>query len=82
MDRIHYNDDDILVIPFDSEHEALAALETNFEAYIRESDRSDTRNVMRLSAALAAIHRANRLVSEALSGCPDDNVTSVNPTSG
>lgn len=82
MDRIHYNDDDILVIPFDFEHEALAALETNFETYLREADRSDERNIKRLSLALEAIHRANRLVSDALSGCPDDNVTSVNTQGG
>lgn len=79
---IHYDEDGTLVIPYDYEHEALAALETNFETYLRVADKSDTRNIQRLSAALAAIHRANRLVSEALSGCPTDNITPVNNQGG
>jgi hypothetical protein len=70
--KIHYNDEGTLVIPFDSEHEALSALETNFEEYLRIADRADERNIARLSKALAAIHAANRAVSEALSGCPTD----------
>jgi hypothetical protein len=70
MDRIHYDDEGTLIIPFDFEHEALAALETNLEQYIKECPPGEKQNIERLSRALEAVNQANRLVSLALSGCP------------
>lgn len=71
MDKIHFNDKGELVIPYDLEHEALAALETNFEAYIKACPPGETKNMEALSKALEAIHLTNRAISYALSGAPN-----------